>query len=142
VGDIADLGSGSPLDPRAAQTAEDGGRTSRIGIAVALLAAAAASAVLVVRRKPALRGIAELERALRRAGAQPAPDATLVAIERHFSRHPAAAAYVRAVRESRYAGRGSEMPTRSQRRALREALSGNGVVGRLRGWWALPPRMR
>ena len=53
---------------------------------------------------------------------------------------PAAAGYVRALRESRYRDAPGH-PTRAQRRGLRSELGrGGGIVGRLRAWWALPPR--
>jgi hypothetical protein len=82
----------------------------------------------------------ELERALRRARRAPGPGATLQALEDAFARSPAAAAYVRALRDQRYGGRGGE-PTRAQRRGLRSELGrGGGLIGRLRAWWALPPR--
>ena len=72
--------------------------------------------------------------------ARPGPGATLQALEDSFARSPAAAAYVRALREQRYGGRGGE-PTLAQRRGLRSELGrGGGPIGRLRAWWALPPR--
>ena len=53
---------------------------------------------------------------------------------------PAAAGYVRALRESRYRDAPGH-PTRAQRRGLRSELGrGGGILGRLRAWWALPPR--
>ncbi len=84
--------------------------------------------------------VAELERALARSGRPLAPGATLVQLERRFRGSPAASNYVRALREARYAGAG-EAPTRAGRRALRARLAeGLGALGRLRAWWALPPR--
>jgi transglutaminase-like putative cysteine protease len=81
----------------------------------------------------------ELERALRRSRRQPGPGTTLQGLERSFGRTPAAAGYVRAIRDARYAGRDAA-PTRSQRRGLRTELGrGGGLLGRLRAWWALPP---
>ena len=60
-----------------------------------------------------------------------------VALRQH---PPAAAGYVRALRESRYRDEPSH-PTRAQRRGLRSELGrGGGILGRLRAWWALPPR--
>ncbi len=119
---------------------------------IALLAAAAVLAlvalVLAVRRRrarrppPALRPVAELERALRRARRPAAPATTLSALEARFGSTPAAVGYVRALRESRYGGRHA-VPTRAQRRGLRAELArGGGLRGRLRSWWALPPRPR
>jgi hypothetical protein len=83
--------------------------------------------------------VAELERALRRTHRALGPATTLHALEAAFARTPAAAGYVRAVRDARYGGRSGE-PTRSQRAALRHELArGEGLGGRLRAWWALPP---
>jgi protein-glutamine gamma-glutamyltransferase len=82
----------------------------------------------------------ELERALRRTHRDPRPGTTLSALEAAFSRSPAAAGYIRAIREARYGGRPAA-PTSSQRRGLRAELGrGAGIGGRLRAWWALPPR--
>ena len=54
---------------------------------------------------------------------------------------PAAAGYVRALRESRYRDAPGH-PTRAQRRGLRSELGrGGGILGRLRAWWALPPQV-
>ena len=49
-------------------------------------------------------------------------------------------AVVRALRLSRYGG-SPEAPSRAGRAALRRELGdGLGLLGRLRAWWALPPR--
>jgi hypothetical protein len=81
----------------------------------------------------------ELERALKRMGRLPAAGTTLQALELRFARSPAAAGYVRAVRDLRYGGR-PVAPTRAQRRGLRGELSrGGGPITRMRAWWALPP---
>jgi hypothetical protein len=54
----------------------------------------------------------------------------------------ALAELVRALSQLRYGGR-PLTPTPAQRRGLRSELSrGNGLTGRLRAWWALPPRTR
>jgi hypothetical protein len=84
----------------------------------------------------------DLELALRRARRDPSPGATLQSIEDAMSGAPGAAAFVRAVREQRYSPRATA-PTAAQRRALRAWLGrGGGLAGRLRAWWALPPRPR
>ena len=70
------------------------------------------SAAGAAARRPRSR---ELERALRRTRRAPAPGTTLHALELRFSATPAAAGYVRALRESRYARRAGH-PTRAQRR--------------------------
>jgi transglutaminase-like putative cysteine protease len=88
---------------------------------------------------PATVALDELERALRRMGRPPAAGTTLQGLEGLFARSPAAAGYVRAVRDLRYGGR-PVVPTRAQRRGLRGELArGGGPVARLRAWWALPP---
>jgi hypothetical protein len=87
---------------------------------------------------PAPRDVAELIRALRRTGRAPDAPLTLVRLERLLDGD---GGYVRALRERRYAGRGTG-PTPAQRRALRRCLAaGLGMPGRLRAWWALPPRL-
>jgi len=88
------------------------------------------------------RAIAELEAALRRAG-RPAPvGTTLRQLEVRLGASPEATAYLRALRAGRYAP-AAPPPTAAQRRALRRALAtGLGPLGRLRTWWALPPRAR
>lgn len=107
------------------------------------LAALIAAFVRAVRRwrQGAPPALSELERALKRTHRQPAPGTTLHALERTFEQHtPAAAGYVRALRESRYRDEPAR-PTRAQRRGLRSELGrGGGLIGRLRAWWALPPR--
>jgi hypothetical protein len=91
------------------------------------------------RRRAPAAALTELERALRRTRRQPEPPTTLRALEASLAGVPAAAAYVRAIREARFAGRPAA-PTSSERRALRSALAhGRGPAGRLRAWWALPP---
>jgi transglutaminase-like putative cysteine protease len=82
----------------------------------------------------------ELERALRRTRRHPGSGTTLRALEERFARSPAAVGYIRAVRDLRYGGR-AVAPTTAQRRGLRGELArGGGLAGRLRAWWALPPR--
>jgi protein-glutamine gamma-glutamyltransferase len=142
------LGGDVPSDPgRRGLAAEEG--TSWVLIVLATLAAVAlvaGGALLWVRRRrragtPASAvAVAELERALRRSGRPPGPGTTLRALEERFARSPAAVGYVRAVRDLRYGGRPGA-PTPAQRRGLRAELArGMGFAGRLRAWWALPPR--
>ena len=91
-------------------------------------------------RRGAPPALSELERALRRTRREPAPGTTLHALEQRFAGTPAAAGYVRVLRESRYRDAPAH-PTRAQRRGLRSELGrGGGLIGRLRAWWALPPR--
>jgi hypothetical protein len=86
--------------------------------------------------------LAELELALERTGRPLQPNVTLASLEDRFRFTPAVAAYVRALRLSRYGGRVT-VPDRAQRRALRHELGlGLGPLGRLRALRALPPRLR
>jgi transglutaminase-like putative cysteine protease len=139
-----------PADPgRRALAPEDGTPWGWIAAAaVAGLALCAGAVLWFVRRRrragspPAALVLDELERALWRTRRHPGPGATLRSMEAAFARSPAAAGYVRAVRDLRYGGR-PRGPTLSQRRALRGELGrGSGLLGRLRAWWALPPRAR
>jgi hypothetical protein len=67
---------------------------------------------------------------------------TLQALEQRFRASPEAAGYVRTLRLARFAG-DPKLPRASQRRALRAQLAaGLGLAGKLRSWWALPPRVR
>ena len=84
--------------------------------------------------------VAELERALARARRAPGPSATLRTVESAFARTPAAAGYVRALREQRYAGRTDAAPAAGRRAVRAELARGGGLAGRVRAWWALPPR--
>ncbi len=112
-----------------------------VGIVVALVVLLAVVRRRLRRRRTAGTEdeLAELRRALRRSGRDPQPDLTLEALARRLGGTPAEG-YVRALVRARY-GYGSETPTREQRSALRRELaSGLGLRGRLRAWWALPPR--
>jgi hypothetical protein len=140
IGDAPDLGGGGALDPRSGQAAQERTRWELIGAGIALALALLAGAVVGLRRQNRAAPLPELERALRRARRTPGPGATLQALEASFARSPAAAGYVRALRDQRYGARGGA-PTSAQRRGLRAELGrGGGLLGRLRAWWALPPR--
>jgi hypothetical protein len=109
-------------------------------VLAALVALGAAAWQWRRHRRGAPPALDELERALRRTHRDPRPGTTLSALESAFARSPAAAGYIRAIREARYGGRPAA-PTSSQRRGLRAELGrGAGIGGRLRAWWALPPR--
>lgn len=91
------------------------------------------------RRGPVDR-LGELERALARTGRPLPGGATLVSLETRFHGSPDAVGYVRALRLERY-GHPTGAPTSAGRRAVRSELaSGLGLAGRLRAFWALPPR--
>jgi transglutaminase-like putative cysteine protease len=146
TGRAPNLGGDIRTDPsRRAEAA--GAGTSWTTVAAIGLAGLGAllcfAAALVQRRRRGLLGpLAELERALRRTRRTPGPGTTLSGLESRFARSPAAAGYVRALREQRYGGRPA-VPTGAQRRALRSELArGAGLAGRLRAWWAMPPHPR
>ncbi len=86
--------------------------------------------------------VEELRRALARSGRPAPPGLTLRALEDRLGSTSAAADYVRAIRLARYAG-DQEPPAAGARAAFRaELAAGGGLPGRLRAWWALPPRRR
>ncbi len=142
------LGGDLASDPGRRALAPEAG-TSWVPIILIVLAGLAvlAAAVWLFLRRRARAGtpeaavaVAELERALRRTRHDAGPGTTLRSLEERFARSPAAAGYVRAVRDLRYGGRPAS-PTPAQRRGLRVELArGMGLTGRLRAWWALPPR--
>ena len=115
--------------------------------AAALAAAAGIALGLRRRRRGSPAGgtdvgadqLAELRRALRRSGRDPQPHLTLELLAGRFAGTPAEG-YIRALAGARY-GYEAGSPTPDQRAALRRELgAGLGVRGRLRAWWALPPR--
>jgi protein-glutamine gamma-glutamyltransferase len=142
LGDVPDLG-GAALDPRSGLAAQEGPPWelyAGLAVLAALLLAGVVAGVRAYRLRPA--PLHELERALQRTRRAPGPGATLQALEATFARSPDAAAYVRALRDQRYGTR-DEPPTGAQRRGLRAELGrGGGLSGRLRAWWALPPRRK
>ena len=113
-----------------------------VALGVALIALAAWVARRLIRGHIARTDLlAELERALARTGRPLHDGMTLAALERRLHGAPDAAAYVRALRLSRY-GVGAGTPNAAQRRALRRELGrGLGFIGRIRALWALPPRV-
>jgi protein-glutamine gamma-glutamyltransferase len=142
------LAGDRPADPgRRSGVFEDGTSWTTYalyGVLAVLLVVAVALQWRAHRRRagtpPATFALGELERALRRTRRHPGAGTTLRALEERFARSPAAAGYVRAVRDLRYGGRPAA-PTTAQRRGLRAELArGGGLVQRLRAWWALPPR--
>jgi transglutaminase-like putative cysteine protease len=112
---------------------------------VLVLALAALAAWLLIRHRRLLAAgwgpVPELERALVRARRAPGPAATLRQVETGFAGTPAAAGYVRGLREQRYGGRDAAPDARGRRAVRSELGRGRGLTGRLRAWWALPPRL-
>ncbi len=142
IGDIRDLGTAT-YDPRrdgdAAAEPRPWGLYAGIAAGALVLLLALRAFVRRTRRRRPAAGL-ELERALRIVDGG-ADGVTLSALEDRFASFPPAAGYVRALRAQRYAAAG-EGPTPAQRRGLRRALArGRGLGGRLRAWWALPPRL-
>jgi hypothetical protein len=85
--------------------------------------------------------LVELERALSRTRRPLKAGVTLAGLEQRLGGSTEAAAYVRALRMTRYGG-DTRPPSAAQRRALRQELArGLGVIGRVRALWALPPRI-
>ena len=110
--------------------------------ALGLLGLGGVLALVLRRPEPSSEQLlAELERALHRAGRSIGQGVTLAGLEQRFRSAPDAAGYIRMLRLHRFAG-ASALPTAKQRRALRAALgAGLGPLGRLRALWALPPRI-
>ncbi len=143
--------AGLGADP-AAPAQEEGASPSlaiAVAIAVGVLAAAAALLALGLRRHRRHRRagpggeldpeLAELQRALRRSRRAAPPQMTLDALALRLAGTPAQG-YVQALADARY-GYGERAPSRAERAALRRELgAGLGLGGRLRAWWALPPR--
>jgi transglutaminase-like putative cysteine protease len=115
-------------------------------IVVVLLSLAVAAVAAVLRRRgrgpkePLDRAVWELELALRRAGRPLTTGTTLRQLEQRFGASDEATAYIRSLSASRY-GPTARLPSGDERRKLRRALAqGLGPFGRLRAFWALPPR--
>jgi transglutaminase-like putative cysteine protease len=98
------------------------------------------------RATPADAQLAELSSALRRMGHDLPPRMTLAALERRLRRYvgPASARYAGLVGAHRYAppdAPAAAGPRRADRAALRRELaSAGGPLGRIRAFFALPPR--
>jgi hypothetical protein len=138
-----DIGGQAPAPAVAHHSS--GGETTIWFIVVGALAGGGAAALLWLvlsgPRAPADL-VDELERALVRTRRPLSDGVTLAALEGRLRASPGAEAYVRALRMARYGGQ-ARLPTRAERRALRRELArGLGLAGRLRAWWALPPRLR
>jgi transglutaminase-like putative cysteine protease len=143
IGDAPQFGAaGAEAEASLVDDGPHWGRIAGLALLGIVLLALLVGGVRHLRHRSPLSPLNELERALRRARRAPAPGATLQAIEGGFVSSPAAAAYVRTLREQRYAARRDlKGPTGAQRRGLRAELGrGGGLRARLRAWWALPPR--
>jgi len=126
----------------ATTAADDGSSRALPALAGGALAIALAVALAYRRRhRPqAVDELAELRCALRRSGLEAKPPLTLERLAARLA-GTAAEGYVRAIAAARY-GYGAPPPSPGQRAALRRALAdGRGARGRLRAWWALPPRL-
>jgi transglutaminase-like putative cysteine protease len=139
---ITDAGAGAPV----ARHNRAGGAVPLAWLIVAVIALVAAAALglrALTRPAPtAQQLVGELERALARAGRPLEGGMTLHALEQRFRGSPQAAGYVRRLRLARFAS-DPTLPRGFERRALRGHLAaGLGLAGRVRSWWALPPRLR
>jgi protein-glutamine gamma-glutamyltransferase len=147
IRDAPDLGGDIRSDVSRGLAATGGGpswTTIALGAAVALSLLALALWLVRRHRRRLAAGwgpVAELERALERAHRAPGPAATLSTIEGLF-RTPAATGYVRALRDQRYSGHDADPPPSGRRAVRAELARGGGLSGRLRAWWALPPKPR
>jgi hypothetical protein len=118
-----------------------------IGFGALAAVALIALLVLYLRRERKLRPLSPLDRAvfdlelaLQRAGRPLPTGMTLRQLEQRMGHSEDATSYLRALSASRYGGT-AQLPTAADRRALRRALAqGLGWAGRLRAFWALPPR--
>ena len=143
LGNSPDTGGAAAASGTSAQ--DDGPSALALAGGGLLALAAVAALVLAWRRRRAQDAddadpeLAELRRALRRSGREPPADLTLEELAARMAGTPAHG-YVRTVADARF-GYGAGRPTRADRSALRRELgAGLGARGRLRAWWALPPR--
>jgi transglutaminase-like putative cysteine protease len=149
TGDTRDHGGAGDrtTDPHAGASAGGGGSPLKLPLIGLGLVLIVLTLVRLARRSRAADALldpdlAELVRALRRSGRMPRNGTTLARLERVLGGSDDAQGYLRAVRERRYGSSDAPPPTRAQRRALRRVLgAGLGPLGRIRGWWALPPRL-
>jgi transglutaminase-like putative cysteine protease len=150
AGDASDKGGigDRTSDPRAGGRAGGGGSPWRLRALIGLAGALLALSLVRLDRSghpaapPVDPDLTELVRALRRSGRMPPNDMTLARLETVLGGTDAAVGYLQAVRAHRYGDDETPPPTRAQRRALRRELAaGLGPLGRIRGWWALPPRV-
>jgi hypothetical protein len=142
-------GSHNSASPGPAAGAAAGGSSGvPAGIVVlAVLAAGGIAGLVVYRLRGRIRGsrsdalVAELRNALDRVGWHMAPGTTLLEVERRVAaagRQPVAR-YAAMLRDHRYRGDRSALPSEEQRRAMRRALIAGGPLRRWRAWLLVPP---
>jgi len=147
---LSDRG-GDPAATAAGRAGDEEGGPLALPVILALFVAAAAAGLALRRRArrgpgvPAAEaGLRELERALPRLGWSLRPGTTLLELEHRLARAagPGSAGYVARLREGRFSRRGARLPGSAERAALRRELTAaGGLRARLRGFWALPPRV-
>lgn len=140
-----DIAGGSPGGAhRSGRPGSRGSGVSALVIVPPTILALMLLLALLTRVRSGDDPVGELSRAFARSGRPLETAATLAALEHRLSHSPEAAGYVRALRLAKYGrvgGGPAGRPLLRGRRALRQALAtGLGPVGRMRSWWALPPR--
>jgi MYXO-CTERM domain-containing protein len=132
---VAEPGGGQNVTSKPVATPGSG--PSPWWLALLLLGAVPVAARRRRRRSGPLDDVAELERALRRAGRSVPAGMTLVGLEQRLG----SGTYLKALRSARYGT--APPPTPADRAAFRRELgAGLGWAGAARAWWALPPRIR
>jgi hypothetical protein len=138
--------SGLPGTTGAGAASESSGVPAAV-IVLALLIFGGIGALVVYRLRGRIHGsrsdvlVAELRNALDRAGWHLAPGTTLLDLERRVAaagREPVAR-YAAMLRDHRYAGDRSPLPSEEQRRAMRRSLIAGGPLRRWRAWLLVPP---
>ncbi|MET0750524.1 MAG: transglutaminase family protein, partial [Solirubrobacterales bacterium] len=139
----AEQGASAPLN----QGISTGGIVGLVLLTMIVVGGAVWTALAWRRRAALARGervdeqVDELAAALRRVGWELKPGATLMAIEHRaegHSRKPVRE-YAARLRRHRYGPTATAPPGPRERRALRKALAGDGIAGRVRALLAIPP---
>jgi hypothetical protein len=116
-------------------------------VVLAILIAGGIAGLVVYRLRGRIHGnrsdalVAELRAALDRVGWHLAPGTTLLELERKVAaagRGPVAR-YAAMLRDHRYSGDRSPLPSDEQRRAMRRSLIAGGPLRRWRAWFLVPP---
>jgi protein-glutamine gamma-glutamyltransferase len=141
-----DVKGGAPSRTTSGPGTDGSGVSGLLVVAPAAILALMLLLALVTRARSGDDPVGEISRAFARSGRPLQMASTLSALEHRLSYSPEAAAYVRALRLTRYGPAGGEAPggrSLAGRRAIQGALGmGLGPIGRARAWWALPPRWR